>query len=107
MDFKRILRTPMLWIVVLIGAAILVLSLSDNGGFTRIDTSKALDLINTSKVDSAKLINNERMELTLKQGESFSTATRSRTPPRCTRTTSRPEARTWSPRSTATSLPNG
>ena len=72
MDFKRILRTPMLWIVVLIGAAILVLSLSDNGGFTRIDTSKALDLVNTGKVDSAKLINNERMELTLKQGESFS-----------------------------------
>ena len=62
----------MLWIVVLIGAAILVLSLSDNGGFTRIDTSKALDLVNTGKVDSAKLINNERMELTLKQGESFS-----------------------------------
>ena len=72
MDFKRILRTPMLWIVVLIGAAILVLSLSDNGGFTRIDTSKALDLINNGKVDSAKLINNERMELTLKQGETFS-----------------------------------
>ncbi len=72
MDFKRILRMPMLWIVVLIGAAILVLSLSDNGGFTRIDTSKALDLVNSGKVDSAKLINNERMELTLKQGESFS-----------------------------------
>ena len=72
MDFKRILRTPMLWIVVLIGAAILVLSLSDNGGFTRIDTSKAIDLINTNRVDSAKLINNERMELTLKQGDSFS-----------------------------------
>src|SRR4051812_29166396 len=72
MDFKRILRTPMLWIVVLIGAAILVLSLSDNGGFTRIDTSKALDLVNSGRVDSAKLINNERMELTLKQGDSFS-----------------------------------
>jgi cell division protease FtsH len=72
MDFKRIFRTPMLWIVVLIGAAILVLSLSDNGGFTRVDTSKALDLINNGKVDSAKLINNERMELTLKQGETFS-----------------------------------
>ena len=49
MDFKRIFRTPMLWIVVLIGAAILVLSLSDNGGFTRIDTSKALDLINNGR----------------------------------------------------------
>ncbi|MDQ6911019.1 MAG: ATP-dependent zinc metalloprotease FtsH, partial [Actinomycetota bacterium] len=72
MDFKRILRTPMIWIVVLIGAAILVLSLSDSGGFTRIDTSKALELVNQSKVDSAKLLNNERMELTLKPGEAFS-----------------------------------
>ncbi|MDQ2782137.1 MAG: ATP-dependent metallopeptidase FtsH/Yme1/Tma family protein, partial [Actinomycetota bacterium] len=60
---------PMVWIVVLIGAAILALSLSDGGGFTRIDTSKALDLVNSNKVDSAKLVNNERMELTLKAGQ--------------------------------------
>ena len=72
MDFKRILRTPMVWIIVLIGVTIIALNLSDTGGYTRIDTSKALELINTSKVDSAKLLNNERIELTLKPGQAYS-----------------------------------
>ena len=72
MDVKRILRTPMVWVIVLIGASILFLSLSDNSGFTRIDTSKALELVNQNKVDSAKLLNNERIELTLKAGDAFS-----------------------------------
>ncbi|MEO7236538.1 MAG: ATP-dependent metallopeptidase FtsH/Yme1/Tma family protein, partial [Lapillicoccus sp.] len=62
----------MVWVIVLIGASILFLSLSDNSGFTRIDTSKALELVNQNKVDSAKLLNNERIELTLKAGDAFS-----------------------------------
>ncbi len=72
MDFKRILRMPMVWILALIGATIIGLSLSDSGGLTRIDTSAAIDLINTDRVDSAKLLNNEKVELTLKPGQTYS-----------------------------------
>ncbi len=71
-NFKRIVRTPMVWIILLIGVTIIALNLSDTGGFTRIDTSKALELVNTEKVDSAKLLNNERIELTLKPGQTYS-----------------------------------
>ena len=41
MDFKRILRTPMVWVVLIVGIGVLLLSLQGAGGFTRIDTSAA------------------------------------------------------------------
>ena len=50
MDFKRILRTPMVWVVLIVGIGVLLLSLQGAGGFTRIDTSAAEQLINDDKV---------------------------------------------------------
>src|SRR6478735_5456993 len=71
MDFKRILRTPMVWVVLIVGIGVLLLSLQGAGGFTRIDTSAAEKLINDGKVQSAKL-EVDKVDLTLKKGESYS-----------------------------------
>ena len=66
MDAKRILRTPLVWIMVLISALVFGMMFSDSGA-PRIDTSEAMKQITNNNVESAKLLNNERMELTLKQ----------------------------------------
>jgi cell division protease FtsH len=65
MDAKRIFRTPMLWIVLLLGALIFGMMFSGSGA-PRIDTSEAMKQVTSKNVESAKLLNNERMELTLK-----------------------------------------
>ncbi|MEO7754651.1 MAG: ATP-dependent zinc metalloprotease FtsH [Terracoccus sp.] len=65
MDAKRLLRTPLVWILVLLSALVFALTFS-SGGAPRIDTSDAMKQITTGNVTSAKLLNNERMELTLK-----------------------------------------
>jgi cell division protease FtsH len=66
MDAKRILRTPLLWILVLISALVFGMMFSQSGP-PRIDTSEAMKQITSGNVESAQLLNNERMELTLKQ----------------------------------------
>ena len=45
----------MVWVVLIVGIGVLLLSLQGAGGFTRIDTSAAEKLINDGKVQSAKL----------------------------------------------------
>jgi cell division protease FtsH len=72
MDFKRILRTPIVWVVLILGIGMLWLSVSSASGFTRIDTSAAEKLINDSAVDSAKFVGDDRIDLTLKPGQSYS-----------------------------------
>ncbi|WP_137122249.1 ATP-dependent zinc metalloprotease FtsH [Segeticoccus rhizosphaerae] len=71
MNFKRILRTPMIWIVLIIAVAFLYFTVNGNSGFTRIDTSAAEHLITSGKVESAK-VTPDRIDLTLKPGESYS-----------------------------------
>ena len=72
MDFKRILRTPVVWVVLIFGIGVLWLSVADASSFTRIDTSAAEKLINDGAVDSAKFVGDDRIDLTLKQGQSYS-----------------------------------
>jgi cell division protease FtsH len=72
MNAKRILRTPMTWLVLLALMFGMSFLLADTSGFARVDTSAALDLITQDKVASATLLNNERLELTLKDGVTYS-----------------------------------
>jgi cell division protease FtsH len=72
MNFKRILRTPVIWVVLVFGIGMLWLSLAGSSGFTRIDTSAAEKLINNGSVDSAKFVGEDRLDLTLKPGTSYS-----------------------------------
>ena len=72
MTTKRIIRPQLLWLLV-IGAAVLSLMFffSDSGGYTRIDTSAALQLITDDKVAQARIVNNEQVQLQLKDGVSY------------------------------------
>jgi cell division protease FtsH len=72
MDYKRILRTPIVWVVLVFGVGLLWLSLASADSFVRIDTSAAEKLINTSQVDSAKFVGDSQIDLTLKPGVSYS-----------------------------------
>ena len=72
MDYKRILRTPIVWVVLIFGIGLLWLTASDSGSFSRIDTSAAEKLINDGSVDSAKFVGDDRLDLTLKSGQTYS-----------------------------------
>jgi cell division protease FtsH len=72
MDFKRILRTPILWVVLIFGIGLLLLTLTTAGGFARIDTSAAQKLISDGSVESAKFSGDDQLDLTLKPGKTYS-----------------------------------
>jgi cell division protease FtsH len=72
MDFKRILRTPLIWVVLIFGIGLLLLTLTTAGGFSRIDTSAAQKLINDGSVESAKFTGDDQLDLTLKPGKTYS-----------------------------------
>ncbi|HET8599056.1 MAG TPA: ATP-dependent zinc metalloprotease FtsH [Segeticoccus sp.] len=70
MNFKRILRTPMIWILLIIALGLFWFTVGDNGGFQRVNTSTAEKLISQDKVSSARLTPTE-LDLTLKSGQSY------------------------------------
>src|SRR4029078_11721753 len=72
MNFKRILRTPVIWVVLVLGIGMLWVSVAGSSSFTRIDTSAAEKLINDGSVDSAKSVGEGRIDLTLKPGVKYS-----------------------------------
>jgi cell division protease FtsH len=55
----------MVWILILVGAIVFGMMFSGSGA-PRIDTSEAMKQITSKNVESAKLVNNDRIELTLK-----------------------------------------
>jgi len=72
MDYKRILRTPIVWVVLIFGLGLLWLTASGSDAFTRINTSAAEKLINDDSVESATFVGIDRLDLTLKPGKSYS-----------------------------------
>ncbi len=71
LNTKRLVKSPGIWIVLVLGVVFIFYSLSKVGGFQEIKTSDAETLISTSKVESAKLTP-DAINLTLKKGETFS-----------------------------------
>ena len=67
---KKFVRTPLFWIFLIIGAALIWFGLSGNDGFERVDTSAALEQIEADKVESAK-VTPDRVDLTLKEGQTY------------------------------------
>jgi cell division protease FtsH len=72
MDFKRILRAPLFWVVAVVAITLTVFSFSDAGGYTRIDTSAAQQLISEKKVERVVVTNNEVIDIDLKKGQTYS-----------------------------------
>src|SRR5690606_2380173 len=71
MKKQRPARAPWMWILMILGLGVLWYALTMPSGFTRIETSEAMELITGDKVASAT-ITPDRVDLTLKDGETYS-----------------------------------
>ncbi|WP_409483862.1 ATP-dependent zinc metalloprotease FtsH [Arsenicicoccus dermatophilus] len=76
MDLKRIFRSPW-WLAVLVAVALMGwMAIGESSDFREIDTSRAVQLIKEKKVESAKVVDGNRVDLTLKKGSEFSDGAR-------------------------------
>jgi cell division protease FtsH len=73
MDFRRILRGPAIWVLLIVVIGLFALRLGNLGqAYQRIDTSSALQLIEQGKVEKVTLVDgDQRIDLNLKAGEPF------------------------------------
>ena len=68
MDFKRILRGPVVWIIVALMVLLIGTQALSGGGFQKIDTADGLQLLADGKVEQAKIVDREqRVDLTLNE----------------------------------------
>ncbi|WP_288797592.1 ATP-dependent zinc metalloprotease FtsH [Arsenicicoccus cauae] len=71
MNAKRIARSPWMWVVVVSLLIAAWLSVGQQSDFREVDTSAAVQLIQQDKVESAKLVDGNRIDLTLKDGSEY------------------------------------
>ncbi|MCU1409636.1 MAG: ATP-dependent metallopeptidase FtsH/Yme1/Tma family protein [Rhodoglobus sp.] len=70
MDFKRIFRGPIVYIVLAIAAVWIGTTLLTGSGFKEVSTQEGLDLLKGSTVESAKIVDGEqRVDLTLTKAD--------------------------------------
>ena len=70
MDFKRIFRGPIIYIVLAIAAVWIGSSLLTGSGFKEVTTQEGLDLLKGATVESAKIVDGEqRVDLTLTKAD--------------------------------------
>ncbi|QKE83667.1 ATP-dependent zinc metalloprotease FtsH [Arthrobacter sp. NEB 688] len=72
MDFKRILRAPVFWVLAALVLLLLVFTVGGNGSYTTITTAQAEKLITDKKVESAVMSTDNVLTLDLKSGQTFS-----------------------------------
>jgi len=74
MNFRRLLRGPAIWVLLIVIIGLFALQIGQIGkSYQRIDTSAALQLISDGKVQSVELVNgDQRIDLDLKRGQTFS-----------------------------------
>ncbi|GMA18142.1 ATP-dependent zinc metalloprotease FtsH [Arsenicicoccus piscis] len=65
MNLKRFGRNPFVWAAVVIVALAAFFSVFDTSDYKQVDTSVAMQLIKEKKVESAKIVDNDRIDLTL------------------------------------------
>jgi cell division protease FtsH len=67
MDVKRLARGPAIWVIVFVVLLVVAANAFKPNQFKKIDTYKAVELIQSSQVASAKIVDrDQRLELTLK-----------------------------------------
>ena len=68
MDFKRIFRGPVFYIVIALAIVAIGTSLLTASGFKEVTTQEGLDLLKGSTVESVKIVDGEqRVDLTLRR----------------------------------------
>ena len=66
MDFKRILRGPLVWIILAIAVIAIGFSVFSGSGYQQITTKQGLDLLKNNQVATAKIVDtDQRVDLTL------------------------------------------
>ena len=68
MDFKRIFKTPLFWVLAVIVVMLTVFSFDGSGGYTTVTTAQAEKLITDKKVESAVMTTENVLTLDLKDG---------------------------------------
>lgn len=76
MDFKRIFRAPVFWVLIALAVLLVVFTVGGNGGYTTITTAQAERLIAEKKVQSAVMTTDNVLTLDLKSGQGFTDASR-------------------------------
>ncbi|MCZ2401950.1 ATP-dependent zinc metalloprotease FtsH [Paenarthrobacter sp. Z7-10] len=67
MNFKKIFKGPIIWVVAVVVLLLIAFSLLNGGGAAKIQTKDGLDLLDKGQVESAKIFNGEgRVDLMLK-----------------------------------------
>ncbi len=69
MKAKRILKQPLLWVLLVFVGLMLALNLTSDSDYQRIDTSQAITLINGGQVEKAEFKDDDRINLTLKTAQ--------------------------------------
>ena len=72
MDFKRIFKTPLFWVLAVIVVMLTVFSFDGSGGYTTVTTAQAEKLITDKKVESAVMTTENVLTLDLRPGQTFS-----------------------------------
>ncbi|HYN68519.1 MAG TPA: ATP-dependent metallopeptidase FtsH/Yme1/Tma family protein, partial [Ornithinibacter sp.] len=72
MDFKRIFKTPLFWVLAVIVVMLTVFSFDGDGGYTTVTTAQAEKLITDKKVQTAVMTTENVLTLDLKDGQTFS-----------------------------------
>ncbi|HET8616430.1 MAG TPA: ATP-dependent zinc metalloprotease FtsH [Actinomycetales bacterium] len=73
MNFRRILRGPAIWVLLIVVIGLFAVQVSQIGsGYQRIDTSSALQLIKDGKAGSVTLVDgDQRIDIDLRSGQTF------------------------------------
>jgi cell division protease FtsH len=71
MDFKRIFKAPLFWVLAVVVVMLTVFSFDGDGGYTTITTSQAEKLITDKKVDKAEMTTENVLTLDLRDGQEF------------------------------------
>ena len=68
MDFKRIFRGPVIWILVALLVVLIGSQALQGGGYQKVETAVGLELLDDAKVEQAKIVDREqRVDLTLRE----------------------------------------
>jgi cell division protease FtsH len=74
MNFKRLLRAPLFWVLVALAFMLLFFTLGNNGGYATVTTAQVEQLITAKKAESAVMTTDNVIRLDLKPGEAFTDA---------------------------------
>jgi cell division protease FtsH len=72
MNFKRVLRAPVFWVLVVIAVTLAMFSFNGDGGYSKITTAQAEELLREDKVDKVVMTSENVINLDLKDGQTFS-----------------------------------